>query len=69
MDMNNMDIIKSFENAFDKKKSKGWDKIYVLVDIHDTIFKEIVEPVKKNLNGFLEPRRLFGSFLLEKTYV
>lgn len=34
-----MNIIKSFESAFDKKKSKGWDKIYVLVDIHDTIFK------------------------------
>ena len=32
-----MDIRKSFENAFKRKREKGWEKIYVIVDIHDTI--------------------------------
>lgn len=32
-----MDIRKSFENAFKRKIEKGWEKIYVIVDIHDTI--------------------------------
>lgn len=34
-----MNIVKVFESAFNQMKVKGWDKIYVLVDIHDTIFK------------------------------
>ena len=34
-----MNIIEAFENAFEKKEIKLWDKIYVLIDIHDTIFK------------------------------
>lgn len=32
-----MDIKKAFENAFKRKIEKGWEKIYVIVDIHDTI--------------------------------
>lgn len=32
-------IKKSFQTAFDTMKRKNWDKIYVAVDIHDTIFK------------------------------
>ena len=34
-----MSIVKSFDNAFKKMHEQGWDKIYVLVDIHDTIFR------------------------------
>ena len=34
-----MDIKKAFEIAFNRKKEKKWEKIYVLVDIHDTILK------------------------------
>lgn len=34
-----MDIIKAFDKAFSMKEEKGWDCIYVLIDIHDTIFK------------------------------
>ena len=34
-----MNIVKSFEAAFDKAKKNNWDYIIVLVDIHDTIFK------------------------------
>lgn len=34
-----MNIIKSFETAFKRMKEKNWDKIYVLVDIHDTVFE------------------------------
>lgn len=32
-------IILAFDNALKRKKEQGWDKIYVLVDIHDTIFR------------------------------
>ena len=34
-----MNIIKSFENAFKRAEEKNWDYIYILVDIHGTIFK------------------------------
>ena len=34
-----MNIIKTFERAFDRAKKQNWDYIVVLVDIHDTIFK------------------------------
>lgn len=32
-----MSIIKAFENAYRKKGERNWDKIYVFVDIHETI--------------------------------
>ena len=32
-----MDIKKAFEAAFIRMKEKNWEKIYVAVDIHDTI--------------------------------
>ena len=32
-----MNIIKVFEKAFKQKTENNWDKIYVLVDVHDTI--------------------------------
>lgn len=31
-------IVKTFEKAFKMKKEKNWDRIYVLVDLHGTIF-------------------------------
>ena len=34
-----MNIEKSFDRAFDKMHRHNWEKIYVLVDIHDTIFE------------------------------
>lgn len=34
-----MDIIKAFDIAFRRMEEHHWDKIYVLVDIHDTILK------------------------------
>lgn len=34
-----MNIIKAFDAAFKRMKEKNWDCIYVLVDIHGTIFK------------------------------
>ena len=34
-----MDITKSFEGAFRRMRERHWDKIYVLVDIHDTIMR------------------------------
>ena len=32
-------IVKAFTDAFLRAKAKGWDRIYVLVDIHGTVFK------------------------------
>ena len=32
-------IVKSFEDAFGRSRAKGWDKVYVMVDLHGTIFK------------------------------
>ena len=29
----------SFDNAFNKMRARNWEKIYVLVDLHDTILK------------------------------
>lgn len=34
-----MNIVRSFETAFKRMKEKSWDKIYILVDIHDTVFE------------------------------
>ena len=33
-----MSIVKSFDDAFKRMEEKNWDYIYVLVDIHGTIF-------------------------------
>ena len=33
-----MNIVKSFDTAFKRMKERNWEKIYVLVDIHDTVF-------------------------------
>ena len=32
-----MNIVGAFERAFREKAEHGWEKIYVLVDVHDTI--------------------------------
>ena len=34
-----MDIRRSFDNALKRMVERKWEKIYVLVDVHDTIFK------------------------------
>lgn len=34
-----MNIEKSFDGAFKRMKDRYWEKIYVLVDIHDTVFE------------------------------
>lgn len=34
-----MDIRKAFEAAFIRMREKNWEKIYVAVDIHDTILR------------------------------
>ena len=34
-----MDLIKTFNNTFKRAKEKNWDYIYVLIDVHGTIFK------------------------------
>lgn len=33
-----MNIVKTFEKAFKRKKEENWECIYVFVDIHGTIF-------------------------------
>lgn len=32
-----MSIIRAFDKAFQKKSERGWDKIYVFIDIHETM--------------------------------
>lgn len=32
-----MSIIRAFDKAFEKKEKRNWDKIYVFIDIHETI--------------------------------
>lgn len=34
-----MNIVKAFDNAYERAKYKNWDYIYVLIDVHGTIFK------------------------------
>lgn len=36
---NNMSIVRAIEQAFKVKEDRGWDKLYVAVDIHGTILK------------------------------
>lgn len=38
-----MDLKKSFTSAFKRKIEKNWDKIYVIIDIHDTILHACYE--------------------------
>ena len=38
-----MDIAKAFSAAFRRKQEKNWEKIYVVVDIHDTILRACYE--------------------------
>ena len=38
-----MSIEKAFASAFRRKREKAWDKIYVVVDIHDTILHACYE--------------------------
>ena len=38
-----MDISRAFEVAFNRKIEKNWEKIYVVVDIHDTILHACYE--------------------------
>ncbi len=38
-----MDIRKAFDAAFIRMREKDWDKIYVAVDIHDTILRACYE--------------------------
>ena len=33
-----MNIVKTFDNAYERAKAKNWDYIYILVDMHGTIF-------------------------------
>ena len=34
-----MNIVKSFKDAFERAKAKKWNRMYVLIDMHGTIFK------------------------------
>ena len=40
-------IEKSIRSAINKMKQRGWDRIYFLVDIHDTIFKATYNEIEK----------------------
>ena len=42
-----MSITTAFDRAYEKKEQRGWDHIYVFVDIHDTIFKSTYNEEEK----------------------
>ena len=42
-----MGITKAFAAAFRRKEEKGWEKIYVVVDIHDTILRACYESAER----------------------
>ena len=50
-------IVKAFKNAITKKKQRGWDRIYVFVDIHETVLKPTWD--KENL-----PNEFYRNSLL-----
>ena len=35
-----MNIIKAFDNAFERAQYKNWDFIYILVDVHGILHKK-----------------------------
>ena len=43
-----MNITKSFDGAFKRMKNRNWEKIYVLVDIHDTVFEACYHDKEKH---------------------
>ena len=43
-----MSIEKSFDGAFKRMKDRNWEKIYVLVDIHDTVFEACYHKKEKH---------------------
>lgn len=34
-----MNIVDVFENAYERMYAKNWDRLYILIDIHGTVFK------------------------------
>ena len=42
-----MNIEKSFDGAFKRMKDRNWEKIYVLVDIHDTILEACYHDIEE----------------------
>lgn len=44
-----MNIIKAFDRAFYRKNQKNWEKIYVLVDLHDTVLTGLYSGEEKYL--------------------
>jgi hypothetical protein len=47
-----MSITKAFEKAFFKKESRGWDHIYVAVDVHETIFEPTYKGTQKEFTYY-----------------
>ena len=43
-----MDIRVAFDKAFQRMKEKSWDEIYIMIDIHDTIFRACYHDEEKH---------------------
>ena len=71
-----MNIIKAFEVAKKRMVAKNWDRVYVLVDVHDTIFKACYEkeerfeyfPMAKETLQLLTQREEFCLILWSSAY-
>ena len=49
-------IVRAFENAFELKEERGWDHIYVFIDIHKTIFKPTYGEKEEKFNYYEDAR-------------
>lgn len=47
-----MGIITAFEKAYEKKEKRGWKRIYVFVDVHETIFKPTYKSDQKDFTYY-----------------
>lgn len=71
-----MSIIKSFEKASALKKERKWEYLYILIDLHDTVFKacyydqETFEwfPYAKEALQLMSKRPDFKLILWSSTY-
>jgi hypothetical protein len=52
-----MSIITAFNKAYEKKEKRGWDHIYVFVDVHETIFKPTYESGQKEFEYYKDAKK------------
>ena len=64
-----MSIVRAFENAFEKKEQRGWDHIYVFVDIHETVFKPTYDGDQKKFQYYRDAKTVLKILTRKKDVV